>query len=161
MSASAALVAPATACATAAAQAPCDPAAATAAVQKAADAINAHSVKLLTHAFEPWPKRVGRPLASTPALHIARSARNFATVTELNYRPGSTTARHLAVDLGRVSALGHWNIDHVVLGNRRSATLGIGVEFAVVRAHSTLRYYGEGGLDCLTGRIFTLAPLRQ
>jgi hypothetical protein len=159
--AAAALVAPAAACATAAAKAPCDQAAAAAAVQKAADAINASSLKLLTHAFEPWPKRVGRPLARTPALHIARAAGNFATVTELNYRPGATTAQHLTVDLGRVSALGHWKVDYVDLGNRKLATLGIGVEFAVVRPHSTLHYYGEGGFDCQTGRIFTLAPLRQ
>ena len=140
---------------------PCDKAAVTAALRQTATALNGRDARLLARTFERLPARIARSTPASAALHIARAKGNFGTVPELNFQPGATTAKALAIDLARIAALGHWKLDDVELGVRKPGAIGISGEFLVVRRHSTLRYYGEGGYDCRTGRIFALAPLRQ
>jgi hypothetical protein len=160
--ASAALVAALAACASAVAKAPaCDKASATTALRQAATALNARDARLLARTFERLPAGIARTGPASAALHIARAKGDFGTITELNFQPGKTTAKALAVDLARIAALGRWKLDDVELGVRRPGVVGISGDFLVVRTHSTLHYYGEGGFDCRTQRIFAFAPLRQ
>ncbi len=159
---SAALVAASCASASASAKAsPCDKAAATAALQQATTALNGRDARLLARTFERLPAGLKRTGPAAAALHILRAKGDFGIITELNFQPGKTTAKALAVDLARVAALGRWKLDDVELGTRRPGVVGISGDFLVVRKHSTLHYYGEGGFDCRTGRIFAFAPLRQ
>jgi len=149
-------------CAAAVAKAPaCDAAAVTTALRQTVLALNGRNAPLLARTYERLPTRIGPSTPITTALRIARAGHGFATVPELSFQPGKTTARRLAIDLARVAALGRWKLDDVELGARKPGAVGIGAYFVVARRHSTLRYYGEGGFDCRTGRIFAFAPLRQ
>ncbi len=141
----------------------CDSAAVKRALARTATAINAQRPQLLAQTYEPFPTAPGAVTRSPYSLRIARPVgkpKQNRQVAELVYAPGATGASFLRA-LGRVSRLGHWSVgDRVTVGHGRRL-VGITAEFFVRRDGSTLRYYGKGGFDCKTGRIFILAPSRQ
>ena len=150
-------------CASAPAAQPCDAAAVRRALARTATAINRQRPELLATAYERFPTTPGAVAQSPYSLRIARpvgTVRANRQLTELVYAPGAHGAK-LVRALGQVSQLGHWSVgDKVTVGSGRRL-VGITAEFFVARDGSRLRYYGKGGFDCKTGRIFILAPLRQ
>ena len=141
----------------------CDAAAVKRALARTAAAINRQQPQLLAQTYEAFPTAPGAVARSPYSLRIARPVgkpKQGKQVTELIYAPGAESATFLRA-LGRVSQLGHWSVGDRITVGRGRRLVGITAEFFVARGSSTLRYYGKGGFDCKTGRIFILAPLRQ
>jgi hypothetical protein len=150
-------------CSSASAAPACDSAAVKRALARTATAINTQRPQLLAQTYEPFPTAPGAVARSPYSLRISRPVgkpKQNRQVAELTYAPGAKSATFLRA-LGRVSQLGHWSVgDKISVGHGRRL-VGITAEFFVARDGAALRYYGKGGFDCKTGRIFILAPLRQ
>ena len=150
-------------CTSASAAPACDAAAVKRALARTATAINTQRPQLLAQTYELFPTAPGAVAQSPYSLRIARPAgkpKQNKQVTELVYAPGAKSAAFLRA-LGRVSQLGHWSVGEKITVGHGRRLVGITAEFFVARDGSTLRYYGKGGFDCKTQRIFILAPLRQ
>jgi hypothetical protein len=158
-----AVVVPAVVCGSAPAAPTCDVATVKRALVRTATAINTQKPQLLAATYERFPTAPGAVAQAPYSLRIARpigKPKQNRQVIELVYAPGAASAKFLRA-LSRLSQLGHWRVgDDIDVGHGRRL-VGITAEFLVSRDGSTLRYYGKGGFDCKTGRIFILAPLRQ
>jgi hypothetical protein len=154
---------PVVVCGSAPAASACDVATVKRALTRTATAINQQKPELLAATYERFPTAPGAVAQSPYSLRIARpigKPKQNRQVTELIYAPGAASAKLLRA-LSRVSQLGHWRVGNDIDVGQGRRLVGMTAEFLVSRDGSTLRYYGKGGFDCKTSRIFILAPLRQ